>query len=141
MLTQHETQIEGGWTELKGKVNQAWGEVTEDELREFQGNVQELIGLIQRKTGETHQQVAKRLQELDEQFAPMLAQAAETARQYVEQTTEAAREAAAQVRQRFAEGHADAQQMVQRRPLESVAVAFGAGVIAGVVVGLALRSR
>ncbi len=36
---QQEQQIEGGWTELKGKVKETWGEISDDELKAFEGNV------------------------------------------------------------------------------------------------------
>lgn len=141
MLTANQLQIEGGWNELKGKVKQAWGQLNDDTLREFEGDAQEFIGLIQRQTGEGREQVAAQLQELDERFRPVLTQAYDAARQYVDQTTEHAQEAAEQLRAQLAAGHADAQRLVRRRPVESVAVAFGAGLIAGVVVGLVARSR
>ena len=35
----------------------------------------------------------------------------------------------------------DAEGMIRDRPLESIAVTFGAGLITGVVLGLVLRSR
>jgi ElaB/YqjD/DUF883 family membrane-anchored ribosome-binding protein len=35
----------------------------------------------------------------------------------------------------------DAQEIVQRRPMESLAVCFGSGLLAGVILGLMMRSR
>lgn len=139
MLTQD--QIEGGWTELKGKIKSAWGQISDDELREFEGDVDQLVGLIQRQTGRARQEIENRLGELDERFSPMLSRAAETAREYAEKTSQAASDASEKIRQSVAAGHAQAEQMVQQRPLESVAVAFGTGLIAGIIVGLLVRSR
>ncbi len=136
-----QSQIEGGWTELKGKVKEAWGEINDDELREFEGNIEQLIGLIQRKTGETQQEIQRQLSGLDARFRPMLQQLAEAAREYYEQTLQATGATADQVREQLAARHAQAEQVVRTRPIESVAVAFGAGILAGVVLGLVLRSR
>jgi ElaB/YqjD/DUF883 family membrane-anchored ribosome-binding protein len=38
-------------------------------------------------------------------------------------------------------GYDQAQGTVRRNPMESVAVAFGAGIITGVIVGLVLKSK
>lgn len=139
MITQ--TQIEGGWTELKGKVKEAWGKVSDDELREFEGNVEQLIGLIQQKTGETHLEIQRRLMELDSRFQPMLEQWAASAREYYEQAMQSSGENLDRMREELAARQAQAEETVRRRPIESVAVAFGAGILAGVVVGLIVRSR
>ena len=45
-------QIIGNWGQLKGKVKQRWGQLTDDELQEVEGNYDQLVGLIQQKTGE-----------------------------------------------------------------------------------------
>ena len=39
------------------------------------------------------------------------------------------------------EGYEEAQRMVRRRPAESVAVAFGTGLVVGLIVGLVASSR
>lgn len=139
MLTQE--HIQGGWTELKGKIQQRWGELSNDELAEFEGELNQLVGLIHRKTGDAKAEITKELCEIDSRFRPLYEQAMESAQEYVNRTTQAATEFADDVGQRFAAGHAEAQQLVQRRPMESVAVAFGAGIVAGVIVGLVVRSR
>lgn len=139
MVTQQE--VKGGWTELKGKIQEHWGEISEDELKAFEGEANQLIGLIQQYTGLAREEIEEQLRQLDDRFNPFINQAFETAKDYAAQAAATARESADQVRQRIASGHADAKQVVQSRPMESVAVAFGAGIIAGVVVGLISRSR
>ena len=137
----NQTQLEGGWTELKGKIKETWGQISGDELTEFEGDVEQLVGMIEQKTGQAREEIERRLRELDDRFRPLLDRAAQTARQYVDQTAQAASDAAGYVRDQVATRHAEAEQMVRRRPMESVAVAFGSGIIAGVVVGLLLRSK
>ncbi|TWT73565.1 hypothetical protein Pla123a_39010 [Posidoniimonas polymericola] len=137
----YETQAAGDWTELKGKVNEGWGELSGDEVREFQGNVQQLVGYIQQKTGETQQLIEQKLVALDARFRPMLEQASATAQEYLQSGSDAANDAAAYVRDAVAAKHAQAEQAVRRKPIESVAVAFGTGIIAGAVIGLILKQR
>ena len=52
-----------------------------------------------------------------------------------------AKESARQYAGRAREGYDEAQEIVRRRPAESVAVAFGTGLLVGVIVGLIARSR
>jgi len=78
---------------------------------------------------------------LSHQAGGAFAHASEKAREYVDQAGEKLRGAADQIRERT-QGYAeDAQAMVRRRPAESVAVAFGAGLIVGLLVGIVSGSR
>lgn len=134
-------QLSGNWNQLKGRIRERWGQLTDDELQEVQGDFDQLIGLIQQKTGQARAQVERTVQELSEECAGVFSGASERAREYFDQASESVSDAADQVRQRVRHGYAEAEHLVQRRPAESVAVAFGTGLIAGVIVGLVIRSR
>jgi uncharacterized protein YjbJ (UPF0337 family) len=43
--------LEGKWKQLKGKVKQQWGKLTDDELDEMEGKQEELVGLLQERYG------------------------------------------------------------------------------------------
>jgi uncharacterized protein YjbJ (UPF0337 family) len=43
--------IKGRWKEIKGKLRQKWGEVTDDDLSKMQGSYEELSGHLQKKYG------------------------------------------------------------------------------------------
>jgi len=131
----------GNWNQLKGKVKQKWGQLTDDELNEVEGNTDQLIGLVQQKTGESREQIEKALSNLSDAAGSAFTQATETARQYVGQASESLRGATDQIRERGMESYEEAQRMVRQRPAESVAVAFGAGLVVGLIVGLVGSSR
>jgi uncharacterized protein YjbJ (UPF0337 family) len=134
-------QVLGNWNQLKGKVKEHWGQLTDRELDEVKGNVDQLIGLVQRKTGEARGQIEKFLDQLSDDVGGTMTQATEMAREYASQAAEAMHGATDQVREYAREGYESAQSMVRRHPAESVAVAFGTGLLFGVIVGLACRSR
>ncbi len=48
---------EANWNQVSGAVKEKYGEISDDELRETEGSLQKLTGLIQEKTGETREQV------------------------------------------------------------------------------------
>ncbi len=51
--------IKGDWNILKGKLKQKWGDLTDDDLDYVEGQEDELIGRIQKKTGETRENVER----------------------------------------------------------------------------------
>lgn len=58
-------QIKGNWNIAKGKLKQRWGDLTDDDLDYAEGKEEELIGRIQKRTGETREAVEKALAEYD----------------------------------------------------------------------------
>jgi uncharacterized protein YjbJ (UPF0337 family) len=50
MNTEH---FKGSWNILKGKVKQKWGELTDDDLAEIDGNYDELVGKLQLRLGKS----------------------------------------------------------------------------------------
>ncbi|WP_291733447.1 CsbD family protein [Leisingera sp. F5] len=43
----------GKWTELKGRLREAYGDLTDDELEQAKGEREQLEGLLQQKLGKT----------------------------------------------------------------------------------------
>jgi len=56
-------QIKGDWNIIKGKLIQKWANLTDDDLQYAEGQIDELIGRIQRRTGETREAVEKALKD------------------------------------------------------------------------------
>ena len=133
--------LQGNWNEIRGKLRTKWGQLTGDDLQSFNGNVDQLVGLIQRKTGETRNAVEHFLEEATSGGAATFSQAAENVREYATQvateTSKKAQEAADTMRR----GYREAESMIRERPGESAAVCFGTGMVVGIVLGLLLRSR
>jgi uncharacterized protein YjbJ (UPF0337 family) len=57
-------QVEGNWTEIKGKIKKKWGKLTDDELAQSEGKRDELIGRIQKHYGDTRENIEKQYDEL-----------------------------------------------------------------------------
>lgn len=43
--------IQGQWAQLKGKIQETWGELTEDEIDRIAGRKEQLVGKLQEKYG------------------------------------------------------------------------------------------
>jgi uncharacterized protein YjbJ (UPF0337 family) len=53
--------LEGQWKQLRGKVKQQWGRLTDDELDTINGRYDELAGLIQERYGYSRDEAANEL--------------------------------------------------------------------------------
>lgn len=56
--------LKGNWNELKGKVKQADGRLTDDDLQYEEGKDDELLGRIQQKLGKTKDEVVEWIRSL-----------------------------------------------------------------------------
>jgi uncharacterized protein YjbJ (UPF0337 family) len=157
MITREE--LKGRWNEIRGKIKEKWGQLTDDDLRQSEGNTDQLIGLIQRKTGEGREQITKffdsfmeeggeQASNFTQQAGNMVNQATESVQRYAQDAQKYAQDAGKYVQEGYQqasrqvqEGVHQAEDMVRSRPVESLAVAFGTGVITGVLVALVMRSR
>lgn len=60
----NETTIKGNWNELKGKIKQAYGDLTDDDLTYAEGQEDEMWGRLQQKTGKTKDEINKAIADL-----------------------------------------------------------------------------
>ena len=51
--------IQGEWNYLCGLARQRWSQLTEDDLGAQEGNIEQLVGRIQQKTGEGREAIEK----------------------------------------------------------------------------------
>ena len=58
-------RIEGNWKQFKGKVQETWGELTDDELDQIAGKRDVLLGKIQEKYGIAQDEADKRIKEFE----------------------------------------------------------------------------
>lgn len=155
-------QLMGKWKQVTGAVREKWGQFSDDDFEKVKGNSDKLIGMIQERTGTARKEIESFFQNIVDKSPSVVNSAADTASKVVNQAVETARDYSGkaaevasnyaasasnavrdgykQVTQRVEDGYNDAQVMVKSRPVESIAAAFGAGLISGVIVTLLLRS-
>ena len=57
-------QIKGNWNQVKGKLKQKYGSLTDDDLVYVEGKEDELLGRLQKKTGKSYEELKKEIKEL-----------------------------------------------------------------------------
>ena len=53
--------IKGNWKQMTGKVKEEWGELTDDEITEAEGDRDQLVGKIQAKYGIAKEEAEKQV--------------------------------------------------------------------------------
>lgn len=56
-------EIKGDWNIAKGKLKQKWAKLTDDDLHYVEGKQEELLGRIQKSTGESREAVEKAIKD------------------------------------------------------------------------------
>ena len=133
--------LEGNWNEIKGKLRQKWAQLTDDDLLQFGGDADEIVGIIQRKTGEGREAIEQYLQEISGTAASAMGTAVGTVLDYAQHASETVQHTAQNAADQMRAGYNEAERFVRNRPGESLAACFGAGLITGVVLTLLLRAR
>ena len=133
--------LQGRWNEIKGRLRSHWGQLTDEDLPQFHGEVDKLIGVIQRKTGEGREAIENYLGEVSGAAASAFGQTAENVRRFSNQAAESVQHTAQQAAEQFRVGIDGAERFVRDRPRESLAICFGIGLVTGVVVSMLLSSK
>ena len=59
-----EDKLTGNWNQVKGSLKQKYGELSDDDLKYEEGQVDQLIGVIQEKTGETKEKIKEYIDQI-----------------------------------------------------------------------------
>jgi uncharacterized protein YjbJ (UPF0337 family) len=57
-------QMKGSWNELKGKLKQQFGNLTDDELKFAEGKEDELLGRLQKKLGKSREDLRAMIEKM-----------------------------------------------------------------------------
>jgi uncharacterized protein YjbJ (UPF0337 family) len=56
--------LEGKWRQMRGRLKDTWGDLTDDELDQISGSYDRLIGKLEEKYGYTRQEAESKVNEL-----------------------------------------------------------------------------
>ena len=138
MISQQELQ--GSWNQLKGRIKDKWGQLTDNDLTQAEGNVERLIGMIQQKTGAARRDVEAFFDQTVAEGNNLAQRVASTARQFAHDAGDTVSQTYDDVSEQVQQRYEQAEEVIRARPAESLSVAFGAGLVTGIVVTLLMRS-
>jgi uncharacterized protein YjbJ (UPF0337 family) len=134
-------QLEEHWDELKACLQKRWGHLTDDELQQTRGDRTLLLGALERRTGLSQREIEEFIDQAAGGAQTIVQRAADAVGQYAGQAAESVRKQYGQAVEGVRGGYGYAEQAVRRRPAESAAIAFGAGVVTGLVIGMVFAQR
>jgi uncharacterized protein YjbJ (UPF0337 family) len=137
----NEQTFKGTWQEVKGKIREKWGQLTDDDVNRTGGNLEKVMGMIERKTGESREQIETFLKSASKEGVALKDRIVDTAQEYASAAAEGTQQYAEQAAEYAKTGYDQTRKLVKHRPMESLAVCFGIGLISGVVVALTMRTR
>jgi uncharacterized protein YjbJ (UPF0337 family) len=57
----NEDTLKGQWTQIKGRVREQWGRLTDDDVNQIEGQSEQLIGRIQERYGVARDEARRQL--------------------------------------------------------------------------------
>lgn len=126
---------------MRGQVKDHWGQLTDDDLQIQGGNVDQLVGRIQQRTGEGREAIEQFLGELTARGSSFIARAAESVDRFAHQASNQVYESTGRVADEVRVQFNGGQVVVRHNRARSVAVPLCLGLVVGLIAGLALRSR
>ena len=136
-----EQMLEDNWNTVRSKLQQRWSQFSDQDLENFRGNLDALVGEIQHRTGESQEAIRQFLEESAGETGGAMHRTFEAARGYAADTTRSIQAASEQMADRFRSGYVGAGQYIRQRPGQMLATAFAAGLLMGVTLGLVLRTK
>ena len=130
-------EVQGHWNTVRGKLKEKWGQLTDDDLQFASGNIDQVIGKIQRRTGEARSKIESFIDDLTSEGQGLREKAEDAAHQVADR----AREGYQKVSDGVREGYHRAENLVQEYPGSSVGGVFVCGVVTGVCIGLMLSGN
>ena len=61
-MNETKLNLKGNWNVIKGKLKQAYGELTDDDLKYVEGQEDELVGRLQKRVGATSAEIRHMLE-------------------------------------------------------------------------------
>ena len=55
--------IEGNWKQFKGRAQQQWGKLTDDDCDRIEGSYEELVGIVQERYGKQRDAAEREVRE------------------------------------------------------------------------------
>jgi len=134
-------RVSGNWNRIVGAVKKNFGQITNDDLSRVEGSVDQLVGLIQTKTGRSREQIEQFLNQCCTSAEGTYHDISERVAEYSGAATDAVRENYDRLAEAAERGYDETVKTISRRPMESLLVAVGAGALLGVVLGMSMASR
>jgi uncharacterized protein YjbJ (UPF0337 family) len=143
--------LNGKWNEIKGMLMKKYGELTNDDFAGAKGDIDALLGVVERKTGVARDDIENFVHKSLDNAGSLASSIANTTSKYASEANDQLRQSYDRVsgavqqgydrsQELVQQGYSKSQEMIQRSPMESMAIAFGVGAMTGLLAVLLMQS-
>ena len=137
----NQTVLEENWNDIKATLKSKWQQLSDHELRGFKGSADELVQMIQRRTGQAKTAIENQLEEMVTQGRSIQKQVGQYVSGAASQAGEACGEGYDLAAQKLADGYKQASRYAKENPGAAVAILLGSGILAGLGVAMLMRRK
>jgi uncharacterized protein YjbJ (UPF0337 family) len=131
------TRVEGNWKQMKGRVKERWGKLTDDDLTAIAGRRDQLEGMIQERYGYAKERARREIEDWFHSIESNLVEQIGSLRRGIQELSSIverlAKEQLPHARSRATDALTNAEEAVKRNPLVVAAIALGLGLLIGVL--------
>ncbi len=132
-------QIRDQWNSITGRLRDHWSELSEQDFRRVRGNVDQLIGMVQKRTGATRGEVEHLINRVVSDGNRLGHQVSDAASRYAADASDFLHDQYDLLSERASDYSRRTANAVRARPTEALVLAFSLGVVATAIA--MMRSR
>jgi len=133
--------MEANWNDIKANLKSKWQQLSDRDLQSFKGSADELVHMIQRRTGQAKNVIENQLEEMIAQGRDIQNQVGQFFSGAASQVGEVYNEGYDVAAQKLAEGYKQASKYAKENPGAAIAILFGSGLLAGLGAAMLMRRR
>ena len=137
----NQTVLEENWNEIKATLKSKWQQLSDHDLQGFKGSADQLVQMIQCRTGQARNVIENQLEEMITQGRTIQNQVGQYFSGAASHAGEAYGEGYDLAAQKLADGYKQASRYAKENPGAALAILFGSGLLAGLGVAMLMRRK
>lgn len=125
--------VEQKWDQIRSALKAKWSQLSDQDLQMIDGDSRKLVALVHQKTHLPLHEIEEEIDAIAAESEGLLSRIARTASEFAQTASQYAQTAGSQVAAPVQKVYSQAREMVESRPLPSVATVFGAGMLLGIL--------
>lgn len=129
------------WNDIRATLKSRWRQLTDHDLKSFTGSADQLVNMIQKRTGHARNAIENQLEEMIAQGRNVKNQVGEAFHDAAAHAGELWQDGFDSASDRLAGGYREATAFAKENPGAAVAILFGSGLLAGLGIAMLMRRQ
>lgn len=136
-----QTILEENWNDIRESLKSKWKQLSDNDLRGFKGSADELVQMIQRRTGQARTMIENQLEEVISQGRSFQKQVGQYVSEAASQAGDACGASYDLAARKLRDGYTQASEYAVKNPGAAVAILLGSGILAGLGIAMLMRRK